>query len=243
VAKYLQRSSPKCNGYPENRGLERKGWMPVQAINGRCLKWGYRLPLQSDCHRIIYSLAYIILFSVGLSFATSSLAQSGGQATLILKVTGLRSEKGQIRIAVFNSSEKWLREQPIYWSTINVDSQTVTWRINDVLYGDYGVAVFHDENSNGKVDKNVLGIPLEPYGFSNNVKVTFGPPKWEEAKFTVKGSTAEVLGINAVRVRRRFAVQRLNLTRSCIVWRRIVMKVHNAGRADERAGRYGFLHD
>jgi Uncharacterized protein conserved in bacteria (DUF2141) len=37
-----------------------------------------------------------------------------------------------------------------------------------------------------------LGIPLEPYGFSNNVRITFGPPKWEEAKFTVKGSTAEV---------------------------------------------------
>jgi uncharacterized protein (DUF2141 family) len=110
----------------------------------------------------------------------------------MLKVTGLRSEKGQVKIAVFNSSEKWLGEQPIYSSTINVDSQTVTCRINDVPYGDYGVAVFHDENSNGKMDKNVLGIPLEPYGFSNNVRITFGPPKWEEAKFTVKGSTAEV---------------------------------------------------
>jgi uncharacterized protein (DUF2141 family) len=166
--------------------------MQVQAINGRCLKCGYRLPLQSDHRRIIYSLAYIILFAVGVSFATSSLAQSGGKATLVLKVTGLRSEKGQVKIAVFNSSEKWLGEQPIYSSTINVDSQTVTWRINDVPYGDYGVAVFHDENSNGKMDKNVLGIPLEPYGFSNNVRITLGPPKWEEAKFTVKGSTAEV---------------------------------------------------
>ena len=75
--------------------------------------------------------------SVGVSFATSSLAQSGGQATLILKVIGLRSEKGQVKIAVFNSSEKWLGEQPIYSSTINVDSQTVTWTINDVPYGDY----------------------------------------------------------------------------------------------------------
>ena len=163
----------------------------MQAINGRCLKCGYQLPLQFDRRRIIYSLAYIILFAVGVSFATSSLAQSGGKATLILKITGLRSEKGQVKIAVFNSSEKWLGEQPIYSSTINVDSQTVTWRIDDVPYGDYGLAVFH-ENSNGKMDKNVLGIPLEPYGFSNNVRITFGTPKWEEAKFTVKGSTAEV---------------------------------------------------
>ena len=170
MAKYLQHSSPKCNGY---LGIV----VPVQAINGRCLKCGYRSPLQSDRRRVIYSLAYIILLSVGVSFVTSSLAQSRGKATLFLKVTGLRSEKGQVKIAAFNSSEKWLGEQPIYSSTINVDSQTVTWRINDVPHGDYGIAILHDENSNGKMDKNVLGIPLEPYGFSNNLRVTFGPPE------------------------------------------------------------------
>ena len=65
--------------------------------------------MPSDRHRIIFFLAYILLFSVGVSFAPSSLAQSGGQATIILKVTGLRSGKGQVRIAVFNSSEKGAR--------------------------------------------------------------------------------------------------------------------------------------
>src|SRR5262245_5891195 len=188
MTKYLHSSCPKCGDYLGIVVPKRTAKFPVRTINRRCLKSGYQLPLQ---RRIIYSLAYIILLSVGVSFAPSSLAQSG-RATLILKVTGLRSEKGQVKIAVFNSSEKWQGEQPIYSSTINVDSQTVTWRINDVPYGDYGVAVFHDENSNGKMDKNALGIPQEPYGFSNNVRVTFGPPKWEEAKFTVKGSTVEV---------------------------------------------------
>ena len=100
--------------------------------------------------RIILSLASIISFSVGISFTTPTLAQTGGQATVILKVTGLRSEKGQVKIAVFNSSEKWLGEQPVYSSTINVDSQSVTWKLNDVPYGDYGIAVLHDENKNGK---------------------------------------------------------------------------------------------
>ena len=148
--------------------------------------------MPSDRHRIVFSFATFLLFSVGVSFIPLLSAQSGGQATIILKLTGLRSAKGQVKIAVFNSPEKWLGEQPIYSSTINVDGQSVTWRIKDVPYGDYGVAVFHDENSNGKMDKNVLGMPLEPYGFSNNVRVTFGPPKWERAKFSVNGSTAEV---------------------------------------------------
>jgi len=142
--------------------------------------------------RIVFLLAYIILTSVGVIFTQPSLAQSDRQGSIIIKVTGLRSEKGQVRIAVFNSSEKWLGEDPLYSSTINVDSHVVVWKISDVPYGDYGIAVLHDENKNGKMDKNFLGIPLEPYGFSNNLRVTFGPPKWEKSKFVVKGSTIEV---------------------------------------------------
>ena len=142
--------------------------------------------------RIVFSLAFIHSFFAVLSFAPPTLGQAVGQATITLKVTGLRSEKGQVKIAVFNSAEKWLGEQPVYSATINVDSQAVVWKISDVPFGDYGVAVFHDENGNGKMDKNFLGIPLEPYGFSNNERVIFGPPKWEKSKFTVKSSTTDV---------------------------------------------------
>ena len=137
----------------------------------------------------LYSWLYLLSASV---FPRLRPLSPGGQGTVVVKVTGLRSEKGQVKIAVFNSPEKWLGEQPRYSSTINVDGQTVLWKIADVPYGDYGIAVLHDENKNGKMDKNFVGIPLEPYGFSNNVRVTFGPPTWEKSKFVVKGSTTEV---------------------------------------------------
>ncbi len=142
--------------------------------------------------RMVLLIGSIVSLSVSVRFIPPVLAQSGGQAAVIIKVTGLRSEKGQVKIAVFNSSAKWLGEEPLYSSTIKVDSPSVTWKLNDVSHGDYGVAVFHDENKNGKMDKNFLGIPLEPYGFSNNVRVRFGPPKWQQSKFVVKGSTTEV---------------------------------------------------
>jgi hypothetical protein len=45
------------------------------------------------------------------------------------------------------------------------------------------VAVFHDENMNGQLDKNMFGIPKEGYGFSNNPKKSIGPPKFADAKF------------------------------------------------------------
>ena len=142
---------------------------------------------------MVFVIPYVILLiSVGVSFPSQGLAQSSGQASVVVKITGLRSEKGQVKIAVFNSSETWLGEHPVYNSTIDVESQVVTWKINDVPYGDYGIAVFHDENRNGKMDKNFLGIPQEAYGFSNNMRVTLGPPKWDKSKFVVKGSTIEV---------------------------------------------------
>jgi uncharacterized protein (DUF2141 family) len=49
--------------------------------------------------------------------------------------------------------------------------------------GDYAVAVFHDENMNGRLDKNIFGIPKEGYGFSNNPKKSMGPPKFTDVKF------------------------------------------------------------
>jgi len=142
--------------------------------------------------RMVLLFACLISSAVGSGSVPPILAQSIGKATIVIKITGLRSEKGQVRIAIFNSSETWLGDHPGYSSTIDVEGQSVTWKLNDVPYGDYGIAVFHDENKNGKMDKNLLGIPLEPYGFSNNVRVVFGPPAWEKSKFAVKGSTTEV---------------------------------------------------
>jgi len=138
------------------------------------------------------SLACVILFSVVVSVSPPTRAQSGGPGTIILKVTGLHSEKGQVRIAVFNSSETWLGEHPVYSSTIKVDSQSVTWKLDDVPYGDYGIAAFHDENSNGKMDKNLLGIPKETYGFSNNLTVILRAPKWEKGKVAVRNPITEI---------------------------------------------------
>jgi uncharacterized protein (DUF2141 family) len=49
----------------------------------------------------------------------------------------------------------------------------------------YAVMVFHDENSNGKLDKNILGIPKEGYGASNNLARKMRPPTFDEARFSI----------------------------------------------------------
>ena len=139
--------------------------------------------------RIVFLLTSISVFVLGI---LPLLAQSPGPATVTVKVTGLRSEKGQVKIAVFNSSASWLGDHPAYSSTHAAASRSVIWKLTGVPYGEYGLAVFHDENKNGKMDKNVLGIPQEAYGFSNNMRVIFGPPKWEKSKVVVNAATTDI---------------------------------------------------
>ena len=55
--------------------------------------------------------------------------------------------------------------------------------VEDLPYSQYAVKVFHDENTNSELDTNFLGIPTEDYGFSNNVRGTFGPADYDDAKF------------------------------------------------------------
>lgn len=58
--------------------------------------------------------------------------------------------------------------------------------------GKWAVAVYHDENANQKFDKGAFGLPVEPYGVSQNPKIRLGPPPIEEALFTVADSGADI---------------------------------------------------
>lgn len=49
--------------------------------------------------------------------------------------------------------------------------------------GAYGLALYHDENDNGKIDRNGLGIPKEGFGFSNNPKIFMSAPGLKSVRF------------------------------------------------------------
>lgn len=62
-------------------------------------------------------------------------------------------------------------------------SNSVTIKIDDIEYGEYAAAIFHDKDGDGKMKIRILGIPDEPIGFSNNIKPRFSAPKFEKCKF------------------------------------------------------------
>ena len=104
---------------------------------------------------------------------------------LSIIISGLKNNKGEVQVGLFGSKEEYNgKKDKFKGAVIKVEEKEVKWIVKDVPYGEYAVKAFHDENKNGKVDMNFFGIPVESYGFSNNVKGLFGPPGFEKVKFT-----------------------------------------------------------
>ncbi len=104
-------------------------------------------------------------------------------AELTVHVEGAKSATGNIMVAVFKA-EGFL-QKPVKGGMAAADVAGSKVVFADLPEGEYAVTIFHDVNGNGKLDKNVLGIPTEDYAFSNNAMGKFGPPAFDAAKFVL----------------------------------------------------------
>lgn len=147
----------------------------------------------------VVGLGFLVLARTG--FAEPLPGGESGNGVLKIKVVGVRNAKGKIRVALFqdpsgfpeNGSTSVLREQA------DIDNKTMSAEVvfRDVPQGVYAVSVLHDENMNGKLDKNFLGIPTEGYGASNNPGKKMRAPTFDEAKFSMN-STEQTIQIKLI---------------------------------------------
>jgi uncharacterized protein (DUF2141 family) len=77
-----------------------------------------------------------------------------------------------------------------------IDGKQAVCAFANLRPGTYAVAVVHDENGNGRLDRNLLGVPSEGYGVSNNRTYSLSSPKWDESKFTVTANEPAVLRVS-----------------------------------------------
>jgi uncharacterized protein (DUF2141 family) len=117
------------------------------------------------------------------------LSLSSFQTPLVLKIEikGLKNSEGQVLLEL-SDAEKNLIDG--FKQTIDHNSCTIT--IKNLSAGEYAFRYFHDENSNDELDANLIGIPKEGFGFSNNAKGTFGPPSYKKMIFELTGDTVVV---------------------------------------------------
>ena len=98
-----------------------------------------------------------------------------GDISLEIKINNLESNKGPIYIRILDENEN-----PVIVGTSTVINYSSEISFDSISPGKYAIQFFHDENENQKMDFNLIGIPKEKFGSSNNVKPLLGPPKFEK---------------------------------------------------------------
>lgn len=114
------------------------------------------------------------------------LSQPVSAADLTISVTNLSEPTGELRWVLFDSEEAYKSgEQPVMSARNRVDGDSMKITVHNLPSGSYAVRLFHDANNNGELDSNMVGLPTEGYGFSNNAG-RFGPPSFEDAAFSLE---------------------------------------------------------
>jgi uncharacterized protein (DUF2141 family) len=124
-----------------------------------------------------------ILFSL-ICFSNSSYSQY----KLVIEISEIRNNKGNIMLQLFDEKEKILSQEQ---STVKNNKCLISF--TSLNPGKYAVRYYHDENMNGKMETNLVGKPTEGYGFSNNVIGKFGPPPFEKWLFEIDNDKKIVL--------------------------------------------------
>jgi uncharacterized protein (DUF2141 family) len=100
-------------------------------------------------------------------------------------VDGFRNTRGNLGTILFSSAPGWPEDKSKAFrhgpAPIDKGTRTAVAEWPNLRPGDYGVAVIHDENSNAKLDRNLIGIPKEGFGFANNPHVALTAPPFQQA--------------------------------------------------------------
>ncbi|MBK8555904.1 MAG: DUF2141 domain-containing protein [Lewinellaceae bacterium] len=109
-------------------------------------------------------------------------------------ITGVVPARGQVLVAVYNSKATFLdHEKALYTTVVRAQSKgSLEVSLPDLAEGWHAVSCFQDLNESGELEANFLGIPTEPYGFSNGARPKFRAPTWEEARIWVKPGSKSI---------------------------------------------------
>lgn len=125
-----------------------------------------------------------LLFIGIIFFVMSGLSAEEKKGDIVVTLKGMKIE-GTVYLTLFDKAEGFpsKRKEAITYRVKKVKSKTVKVVFDNVKYGNYAIAVWHDQNDNKKLDKNWLGVPNEGFGASRDAKGKMGPPKFKDAVF------------------------------------------------------------
>ena len=120
-----------------------------------------------------------------------------GFGDLTLSFPALAAKSGKVLIAVYDTAQGWNSGKPARVAQASASDAEPAATIVALPPGTYAVRAFQDVDGDGKMGMNPFGMPVEPYGFSNDALPNMGPPSFDAATFTVKaGANAQVIHLH-----------------------------------------------
>jgi uncharacterized protein (DUF2141 family) len=112
--------------------------------------------------------------------------------TLTIQVNKVQ-KKGTLYVSVCTKSAEWSDNGKYTFKYEPVIGQSNNFEINTIPNGEYAIALYQDQNGNGKLDTNLFGLPTEPYAFSNNKVPVFSEPSFEKCKFQFNKQNQQII--------------------------------------------------
>lgn len=130
---------------------------------------------------------FLILIAGFFISSSFSIEKKG---SLTVEVYGFEDNQGVAYVGLYREADDFPRMDAQYkGKTTGISNKSVKVKFTDLPDEKFAIAVFHDRNKNGIMDRNLLGIPTESYGFSNNAREMFSAPSFRSASFNVKSET------------------------------------------------------
>jgi uncharacterized protein (DUF2141 family) len=117
------------------------------------------------------------------------------QNSVEVSISGFESDKGKAIFGLYSSEGNWLEKTYKTLKTEIKDGKAYAV-FTDLPDGEFAISAFHDVDNDGELDMYLGFYPAEDYATSNNAPAKFGPPKWNDAKFTLENGNIEVQSIN-----------------------------------------------
>jgi uncharacterized protein (DUF2141 family) len=128
------------------------------------------------------------LLALAPSFCASASAE--GVGTVEVLISGIRNNHGNVHVELCPKA-LFLKDCP-YTGEVRAQAGTVLITVPNVPPGHYAAQATHDENDDHKLQRNLFGIPKEGFAFSRDVKICFGPPKFDQAAFDYAGGKQRI---------------------------------------------------
>jgi uncharacterized protein (DUF2141 family) len=127
-----------------------------------------------------------------IAFLFCATSTAFAQSTIEVTIKNIKEQKGSIRVGLFSNADDFLKKA-IEGKVVKANASEVKVVFENLKHGDYAVSVIHDENENGELDTNAIGMPKEGFAFGNNAMAMFGPPSFDKAKVNVNTAPVKQL--------------------------------------------------